>query len=128
MAAKYRLAAIGTGRWQRAILNKIKNRNDVSVAYICDSRPDQLAYFTGDFPSAVTAVDYKQIDHVDVAVVATDPKYHFPISMHFLQHGAHVFATKPVALKKEGIDELAKEQQKEGKKLALISKKLMFIT
>lgn len=118
-AKQYETALVSYGIWQKNIARKIKGRSDVRVKYICDSRPEQLALATADFPSAITTVDYKKIGPVDVVIDATDPKYHFPINMHFLQQGSHLFATKPIAITEDGINAIAKEQLRRGNKIGI---------
>lgn len=122
MNTEIRIAIIGCGaisqQWHLPILVGHEHFNVVAgVDYSTQIQKDiELAY---NIPTIIK--DYQQLDltTIDAVVIATPVSLHFPIAQHFLSHGIHVLAEKPLAFNYEQSSQLVELAEKNNCVLAV---------
>lgn len=91
------IAVIGAGYWGR---NLIRNFDQLDgLAAICDTRPQVLAQFQADYPTAFCTVSYTELlQRPDVlgVVIATPGQTHFHLARQAIEAGKHVYVEKPL--------------------------------
>lgn len=101
---KLNIAFIGIGHQGGDMVKTFTNTGLVNVVALCDV--DLLAAHTLEarnlHPSVPTFQDYRELfermgDKFEAVVIATPDHSHFPLAMHAMRHGKHVYVEKPLA-------------------------------
>lgn len=110
-----RLAVVGAGYWG---VNLIRVFRQLGCLYrICDSRSEQLARLSGQFPEIGMESSYETLladPDVDAVVIATPAESHYQMARQALMAGKDVFAEKPLTLhceEAEALRRLAEERK-----------------
>lgn len=96
-----RYAAIGVAGIAGAHFNDVSKRSDVEVVGLVDTNPDNLATAQKRFPAALAMTDAAAMlkeAKPDLVSVCTPNRWHAPMTMLALEHGAHVACEKPMAM------------------------------
>jgi predicted dehydrogenase len=116
-----RLAFIGIGNRGNDMLKTFAATGLVSVAAFCDVDLDgaHAAEALRLYPNAPRFRDFRTLfdkaaSTFDAAVVATPDHSHFPIAMHVMAHGKHVYLEKPLAHTVQEVDLLMAMASKSG--------------
>lgn len=81
--------------------------NGLAFVAAADNSPDRIEAARLDFPDLVghdSATSLATNDSVDVAVIATPPKFHAELAVELLRAGKHVVMEKPMALTRADAD------------------------
>ncbi len=120
---KVNVAYMGLGTRFRPLLDRLGNHNCVAL---CDVNENAKHWQMGTerHPQAREFADFRKMldamdDEIDAVVIATPPHTHFPLAMHAMERGKHVYVEKPMAPTVWEIRELAKAQKKYGVKTQL---------
>ncbi len=109
MAGTTKIAHIGGGYWGK---NIVRNLHDLGVlTTICDTNRDSLSRYAKQYPevNCVEQVqDVLQDDSVTAVSIATPAATHFTLVREALSAGKDVFVEKPLALRPEEGEELAR--------------------
>ena len=87
----------------------IKATEGMTLAAVCDTKPERLEAALKISPDAKTFTDAKQMlasGEIDLVVVSTPPNSHYSWAKEALTHGIHVMLEKPMALTADQCDEL----------------------
>src|ERR1044071_4947465 len=102
-ADKLQTAVIGVGNRGSYLLKGVLEQPNVSVASLCDIKPDRLdkaaTAAVRDNPKTVT--DWRRIidnKDIDVVFVATPPYLHSEMASAALKAGKHVYCEKPIGI------------------------------
>ena len=98
------LACIGIGGHGRTIAHGIGRHRRVRVVALCDVdlKKNDVHQTCQDFPDAKVFEDFRVMfdemgDDIDAVTVGTPDHSHFPIAMHAIKLGIHVYVEKPMA-------------------------------
>ena len=83
------VAIIGLGRWgsvHRRVLEKLQADGLISKLYFCDTEVEG----EGIYPH------WKDLPHVDAAVIATPPESHAQLAQEMMEKGIHLLVEKPL--------------------------------
>lgn len=106
-----RVAVVGCGHWGRNHIRVFDTLRDSQLVAICDSNPELLATFEGQYPRAQLFTDYRQMVDggiCDALVVATIASTHYEIVKYALENGVDVLAEKPLTLTVPEADDLVR--------------------
>ena len=87
----------------------IKATDGMTLAAVCDTKPERLEAALKISPDAKTFTDAQQMlasGEIDLVVVSTPPNSHYSWAKEALTHGIHVMLEKPMALTADQCDEL----------------------
>jgi predicted dehydrogenase len=107
--AGLRFGLIGCGAISEALYLPAlsKARSICSELHLMDTQPGRLAAMSEDYGAASRTTSLQDlINRVDVAVVATPPRTHFPIARSLIAAGKHVFCEKPMTISPTDAEEL----------------------
>ena len=107
MKSKLSVGVIGLGMGQHHLAS-LKTIEDVTVTAICDLDMKRLAEMQKKHEVPKTYTDSDKMfkkEKFDAVVIATPNKFHAPLTLQAIDHGAHVLCEKPMAMSaKEAID------------------------
>ena len=118
MEKKLRVANIGM-KFGMCHIEGALGCKDAEIAMICDSNEENLR-FAGErysIPEEKRTTDYMDIVNnkdIDVVTVAVPDQQHVKISCDLLRAGKHVLCEKPLALKREELEEIVKVSEESG--------------
>lgn len=87
-----------------------------------DSSPDRIAAARIDFPEINahdSAASLAADDAVDVAVIATPPKFHAQLALELLRAGKHVVIEKPMCLRRDDADLIIATAHEHGRSVTV---------
>ena len=99
-SAPVRIAVVGLGYWGPNLVRNLHELSEAEVAYVCDSRQEQLDAITRRYPAiaAVRSLETVLADPtVEAVAIATPVSTHFDLALRALEAGKHVFVEKPLA-------------------------------
>lgn len=117
--SKIQVAIVGLGYWGPNLLRNFLTISDVEVIWICDTSKKQLEQQQNIFPHINVTSNIQDIlsdSSIDLVVVATPLKTHFPLAKQVLMANKHVLVEKPFThSSKEAmyLIDLAKKQNKQ---------------
>jgi predicted dehydrogenase len=94
------VGVIGLGYWGPNLLRVMSERDDVSVDWICDVRPERLDHFRRRHPTVhatTRAEDLFAAPDLDAVLIATPVFTHYEFASASLCAGKHTFVEKPLA-------------------------------
>lgn len=97
------VALIGCGAvstlYYRPALMELEKQNLLRVKALFDPNPERMAYINQYFPSAIQLKDLAGLSkhNIDLAIVASPPRYHAEQTIQFLESGISVLCEKPMA-------------------------------
>jgi len=95
-----RVAVIGLGYWGPNLVRNLHEVPSAEVAYVCDSREEQLQTIANRYPAICGTTDFDRVladDAVDAIAIATPVSTHADLATAALEAGKHVFVEKPLA-------------------------------
>lgn len=115
------MAIIGIGGRGRNVMNSFAATEMVNIVAICDIDigSDWTAEMRQKFPHPPAYQDYRELfdkegDNFDAVAVVVPDHAHFPITMHAMAHGKHVYVEKPLAHTFEECELLMAMEKKTG--------------
>lgn len=100
-----RVGVVGTGGIARnQHIPALLRDSRVALVAAADTSADALAHAAAEAGIPSTYADYREMlerEHLDAVLVCTPNKFHAPIAIEALRHGAHVFCEKPMAMNAE---------------------------
>lgn len=94
-----KVGIIGIGYWGPNLVRNFNALDGVTVAGVCDTRPERLEFIKRQYPSvrifaSVTDEIIKSTE-IDAVVICTPVSTHFDLGKAALQNGKHLFVEKP---------------------------------
>ncbi|MDD5054971.1 MAG: Gfo/Idh/MocA family oxidoreductase [Candidatus Peribacteraceae bacterium] len=115
-------ALIGLGYWGPNLLRNFGAQSLCHLKYACDLRDENIAKAKAHYPAVTFTKDAAQIfadSAVELVLIATPTKSHFPLAKAALEAGKHVFIEKPMCA--------STAEAKELNAIAASMKKFIFI-
>lgn len=121
MARKLRVGIVGLGRIFDVNCLGYRDNPDVTVAGLCDTRPEMLARRDGLFPGARMTTDYAELLSwdLDLVDILTPHPLHPDMAEAAFRAGAHVTVQKPMALTLAECDRMIDAAARAGRRLKL---------
>jgi len=110
-----KVGIIGLGFFGEKHAEVLRDMEGIDLAAVCTRRPDRLKEVADRFEVAKTYTDYHDLladDEIDVVNIVTHYTDHYPIAVHALESGKHVFLEKPMAAKVDECDAIVSTAQK----------------
>ncbi len=111
------VGVVGCGYWGPNLIRNFRSLADCRLKSICDVSEDRLRHLQTLYPEVETETKYDKLlgdPNLDVIVVATSVKHHFPMAKAALLAGKHTFIEKPMASSLEQCEELVSLAKKQG--------------
>jgi predicted dehydrogenase len=108
---KIRVGIIGCGHWGKNYLRIFSSLPGSVVSAVCDLDPLKLDAIHEHYPSIPAFADYREMFEgriCDAVVVSTIASSHYIIATEALQHNLHVLVEKPLTLRTDEADQLAR--------------------
>ena len=106
-----RVGIIGLGYWGITLFNSLSKNKKIKIVKICGRENKNYGdIFTKNHMEVLTS-------DIDLVIIATQPKYHYELTMLALKNGKHVLVEKPLALSSKEISELIEYSNKVNKLL-----------
>lgn len=105
------VAIVGYGYWGPNLLRNYLEVPGVSVAWVCDRRPEALEKVRRRYPAQAVSGSYDEVladPTVDAVVIATPISTHFDLAAAALRAGKHVFVEKPMTSSTADAEELVR--------------------
>ncbi|NLT93078.1 MAG: Gfo/Idh/MocA family oxidoreductase [Actinobacteria bacterium] len=105
------VAIVGYGYWGPNLLRNYLEVPGVSVAWVCDRRPEALEKVRRRYPAQAVSGSYDEVladPAVDAVVIATPISTHFDLAAAALRAGKHVFVEKPMTSSTADAEELVR--------------------
>src|ERR1700752_88782 len=109
------VGVIGCGYWGPNLLRNFAENETAHLRWICDLDQARLGIISRRYPSARTAVDYRQLvndPELQAVAIVTPVATHYQLAQEFLRAGKHVLLEKPMtstAREAEALIELAEQ-------------------
>jgi predicted dehydrogenase len=110
-----RTGVIGYGYWGPNLVRNFAETEGVSLAAVCDARPERLSLVQKRYPGTQVHTDWRELvadPAIDLVAISTPVSTHFEMGIAALQAGKHVMVEKPMAMSVDQcarmIDEAAK--------------------
>lgn len=103
------VGVVGCGYWGPNLIRNFRSLPDCHMKVICDISEDRLRHLRSLYPSVETETSYERMlqdPALDVVVVATSVKFHFPMAKAALMAGKHTLIEKPMASSAAQCEEL----------------------
>lgn len=103
------VALVGLGYWGPNLARNLVLLKGGRLHTLCDTRQEQLARFSPQYPGVKTAIDYDEVlsdPGVDAVVLATPLAAHHAMARAALLAGKHVMVEKPMAATSSECEEL----------------------
>jgi predicted dehydrogenase len=107
--AQLGVAVVGYGYWGPNLVRNVMERQDLSLAALCERDPARAMAFARRVPGVPVLADLDATlmhPDVDAVIVATPPASHFEIARRALEAGKHVLVEKPLATRSADAREL----------------------
>lgn len=111
------VGVVGCGYWGPNLIRNFRSLPDCHMKVICDISEDRLRHLRSLYPDLETETDYDRMlkdPALDLVVVATSVKYHFPMAKAALLAGKHTMIEKPMASSVAQCEELIDLARKKG--------------
>lgn len=111
------VGVVGCGYWGPNLIRNFRSLADCRLKSICDVSEDRLRHLQSLYPEVETETKFDKLlgdPNLDVIVVATSVKHHFPMAKAALLAGKHTFIEKPMASSLEQCEELCAIAKKQG--------------
>ncbi len=114
---------IGLGAISQTHINALVKCDIAEIAGVCDIKEEKVNSVVSQLGGNVKGYcDYKaMIDEIcpDVVHICTPHYLHRDMAIYSMEHGAHVYLEKPVALNAEQANEIVQVSKKTGKKVCV---------
>ncbi len=117
LSSKIRVGLIGYGYWGPNYARVLNDLQDVSLAFVCDAREEQLRRAAARFPQVALAQDVSEAlrgADADAIIISTPASTHYELARLALESGRHVIVEKPLALEIEHCEHLGERADKKG--------------
>lgn len=114
---KYRLGMIGAGYWAKILKRYFTRHPGFDLAMVGSRHPGQIDKKTFNEIDRVKPEEILENNKIEVVIVATPIGTHYPLVLKALEEGKHVFCEKPLTLKPEDAEVLAKKAKDNDLKL-----------
>lgn len=104
-----RTALVGLGYWGPNLLRNFSAQPECAMAWACDLQEENIAKAKAHYPAPRYTTKLEEVltdPEVELVLVATPPKSHFPIVKAALEAGKHIFVEKPIAASSAEADAL----------------------
>ena len=104
LSSKIRVGLIGYGYWGPNYARVLDDLPDVSLAFVCDAREEQLRRAAARFPQVSLSQDVSEAlrrEDADAVIISTPASTHYELARLALESGRHVIVEKPLALEIE---------------------------
>ncbi len=111
------VGVVGCGYWGPNLIRNFRSLSDCRLKSICDVSEERLRHLQSLYPEVETETKFDKLlsdPNLDVIVVATSVKHHFPMAKAALLAGKHTFIEKPMASSLEQCEELVAIAKKQG--------------
>lgn len=105
-----KIGIVGMGYWGPKLVPIFKSIPGVIVTQLCDLHQEKLERITKE-----TTVEYpgtpdfeKLLRNIDAVCIVTPPATHFELALKALLAGKHIFVEKPLAVKRQEVEELTR--------------------
>jgi len=125
---KKRIGVIGCGQWGPNQIRSFFFHAKTRVVRICDTDAGRLAANQALFPGIQVTQNYKEITQspdIDAVVITTPVSTHYQIAEDALSHGKDVLCEKPLAIRAEECDQLARLAEK-NKRILMVGHVFLF--
>jgi predicted dehydrogenase len=109
LSSKVRVGLIGYGYWGPNYARVLNDLPDVSLAFVCDAREEQLRRAADRFPQVPLSENVSEAlrrDDADAVIISTPASKHYELARLALESGRHVIVEKPLALEIEHCEHL----------------------
>ncbi len=110
MSSTIRVGLVGYGYWGPNYARVLNDLPDVSLAFVCDAREEQLRRAASRFPQVPLSQDVAEAmrrDDADAVIISTPASTHYELACLALESGRHVIVEKPLALEIDHCEHLA---------------------
>ena len=118
LSSKIRVGLIGYGYWGPNYARVLNDLPDVSLAFVCDAREEQLRRAAARFPQVALCArrlgSSVRRDDADAVIISTPASTHYELARLALESGRHVIVEKPLALEIEHCEHLGERADKKG--------------
>lgn len=117
MSDPLKVGVVGCGYWGPNLIRNFRALSDCQLKLVCDLSEARLKHMRSLYPEVETTSDYSHMLNgagLDVVVVATSVKWHFPMAKAALEAGKHTFIEKPMAASSAECEELIAIAKKNG--------------
>jgi predicted dehydrogenase len=117
MAKQIKVGVVGCGYWGPNLVRNFRSLPDCNLKMICDISEQRLTHLKSLYPEVQGTTDYRHIlngSSLDVVVIATAVKSHYPLAKASLLAGKHTLIEKPMAASSAECEELMEIARKKG--------------
>lgn len=117
LSSRIRVGLIGYGYWGPNYARALTDLPDVSLAFVCDAREEQLRRAAARFPQTPLSQEVSEVlrrDDADAVIISTPASSHYELARLALESGRHVIVEKPLALEIEHCEHLGEIADKKG--------------
>ena len=111
------LAIVGCGYWGPNLLRNFNSLGNCTVKVACDADQKRLDHMCAIYRQIETTKDFEDVindPEIDVVVVATPVRFHYPMALRCLEAGKHTFIEKPMATSTDECDHLIAVAKENG--------------
>ncbi|MBL4576768.1 MAG: Gfo/Idh/MocA family oxidoreductase [Opitutaceae bacterium] len=111
------VGVVGCGYWGPNLIRNFRGLSDCRMKTMCDLSEDRLKHLNSLYPEIEAESSYEKMlkdSDLDVVVVATAVKFHYPLAKASLLAGKHTFIEKPLASSSAQCEELIEIAEKQG--------------
>jgi len=116
-----KVALIGAGGIGQAYLDVLDKSEIAQISVVADTDQQRRERIGSEY-GIPTVASYKEIGHVDAAIVSTPPATHPEITIHLLNQGIGVLCEKPLAISLGDAQQMADAATDAGAILTMASK------
>jgi predicted dehydrogenase len=120
--AAVRVGVIGCGYWGPNLIRNFARHDGARVVAVCDAQVDRAHKMASWYDVSLVTSDATELIEsrsVDLVVVATPSRTHFPLARQAILAGKHVLVMKPMTTQVDHAQELVDLARREGVMLAV---------
>lgn len=117
MSKPITVAVAGLGYWGPNLVRNLRSLAGCHLKTMCDLDEDRLRHLRALYPDVAGETLYQKIlddQDIDVVVIATSVRFHYPMAKASLEAGKHTFIEKPMARSTAECEELVALAESKG--------------